>query len=288
MTSTPSRPLEEISDILSFKDEWLSHATSCTWFDPAEIERALRDEGAILIPAYCIHYEASNDGSGLLLQTVTTENTNSPDKKPSTESSKKALKILGLDYNRLLQAAKSQAHISGPTFHDKYWGGHAPAYQDQPKYPELIQRVLDPTVAELYSNKTQHRVNDKIPVDQNKTIQDRGPWTDWAIAVSLRVDRLFTNRPIIANFALAFYDNVALCEGHWPIVGWSDWDLNERLSSIKTMFDIQLGEIFPAQIGNKPDPHQKRNSLKYTPKARDTRATKWLNDDEMVFRHNLN
>lgn len=288
MTSTPSRPLEEISDILSFKDEWLSHATSCTWSDPAEIERALRDEGAILIPAYCIHYEASNDGSGLLLQTVTTENQNLPNRKPSTESFRKALKILGLDYNHLLQAAQSQARNKGPTFHDKHWNGHTPENQDQPKYPELIKHVLDPTVAELYSNKTQHRVNNKIPLDQSKTVQDHGPWTDWAITVSLRVDRLFTNQPIIANFVLAFYDNVALCEGHWPIVGWSNWDLNERLSSIKNEFDIQLEELFPTQIGRKPDPHLKRNSLNYTPKDRDMRATEWLNNDEMVFRRNLN
>ena len=298
--TTPTRPFETISDILSFKDEWLNHATDCTWSDPEEIVRALREEGAVLIPAYCIHYEASNDGSGLVLQTFTTNNETAQNHKPSTESTKKALALLGLDYDQLLQIASDQARIHGPTFHDKHWGGHAPVIRDQPEYPELIKHVIDPTVAELYSNKTQHRVYNKIPLDPKKLTQDHGPWTDWAITVSLRIDKLFTNQPVTVNFALAFYDNVALCEGHWPIVGWSDWDLRNSTNSIRTLFDKYLKELYQIPSTDQDiDPKSKhtalpplddylskakRTALQYTPKSRDRRATKWLSHNEMVFR----
>ena len=281
----PTRQFEKMSDIQSFKEEWLVHATSCTWSDPEEIERALREEGAVLIPAYCIHYEASNNGSGLLLQTFTTNNESSQDHKPSTESTKKALALLGLDYDQLLQKAGRQARINGPTFHDKHWDGHAPINRDQPEYPELIKHVIDPTIAELYSNSTQHRLYNKIPLDPKKITQENGPWTDWAVTVSLRIDRLFTNRPITVNFALAFYDNCALCEGHWPIVGWSDWDLKNSKNSIRTLFDKHLEELYPK---SPTDPESirksKRTSLQYTFENRDKRATRWLSHNEMEFR----
>ena len=238
-----------------------------------------------MIPAYCIHYEASNDGSGLSLQTFTTMDECPDSLKPSSESVKKALSLLGLDYDLLLPLARDQVNTSGTVFHDTYWNGHAPENHNPPAYPELIKYLVDQTVSELYSNKTQHRVYKEIPLDPNKTVQDQGPWTDWAITISLRVDKLFTNQPIAVNFDLGFYDNVALREGFWPIIGWSKWDNMHRIPRMSGIFDRYLDAVF--STGDPPrdlETPRKRTTMRYKTSKRDMRAEKWLQSNELVFR----
>lgn len=262
--------------IEEFKQTWLSTLRKAPWMDLEEVRTTLLEENAILIPMYVVHYEGFNEQDRFCIRTHTTRNDDDQEKKPSANSIDNALKSIGLNYDKLMKMAVKDEKSKSAEFHNEYWTGHAPSSKDQPPLPELVKHLLDEKIKDLYSEAGQARVSRRrLKPGLSTQTPSKAPLTDWAILISLRVDRAFTNKDIVLSLNITCYDNASIEEGHWPIPEDEFEQFGEKsIKKLEQRFTGLVDHLFKSQM-DKVDVDRKQ--IDYEPVLQDFQANKWLN-----------
>ena len=279
--------LLNVDQIEAFRQNWLQILRQAPWMDLEEVRLALSEEHAILIPLYVTHYEAVKENGNLGVKTHTTRNKDSYKNKPSVDSIKKGLASIGLTYAKLMDMASKNDNGQGCAFHDTFWKGHAQTSKKQPPLPNLIKFLLDEKIRYLYSGPGQARVSPREdPADSKELFRSEGPWTDWAILISLRIDRLFTNKDIILSLNITCYDNAVIHEGYWPIPEDEFEQFGEStIQKLDEQFQKLFNRLFNSD-GEKPAEQaseSNRKQLTYESVAQDLEAGNWLNLNHAVL-----
>ena len=290
MTQPMHARLDIPEEIEEFQDKWLRRLYSTPWADLEEVENTFYEQNAVLIPMYVIQYEASNKDGEFWLETSTTRNEDIDGHKPSEESVAKALQIIGLNYAEFLEWVIGKDEPQRGSFHDKYWKGHVASCRYQPELPRMVKLLIDRKIEDLYSNQTQSRVTPQTKLDHDKTVQNEGPWTDWAVMISLRIDKLFTNENIIVSMNITCYDNCATAEGFWPIPEYEMmlWP-GGAIHKLGQHFDHLMGGLY----GNKENKDSLNNggirnrlSLDYQQTEQDRKPNKWFQKSHAILSNN--
>ena len=265
--------------IESFRKSWLKILNQAPWSDLEEIKNALFKENAILIPMYVVHYAANEEKGRLKIRTHTTRNDDTSETKPSMASIERALSLVGLTYETLMSMAVKDDNSQGK-FHNELWKGHVHESKGQPPLPDLIKYLLDEKVADLYSEANQARIT-KGP----SNAKAKG-WTDWAILLSLRIDRVFSNKDIILTLSITCYDNTAIDEGHWPI---PEDEFAKSGKEIIRRFDLHFRKLTEQLYGPEGKEYlptssdADRKQLRYEPTTQDAKADEWLELNQAVL-----
>ena len=274
--------LTTFDQIEEFKQAWLTTLRQAPWMDLEEVRRTLLEDNAILIPMYVVHYEAYDEQNHFCIRTHTTRNNDDQENKPSVTSIEKALNTIGLNYDGLMKMASKDVKSENAEFHREFWTGHAATSKDQPPLPDLIKCLLDEKIRDLYSESGQARVDRKRNKPGLSTqIPSRAPWTDWAILISVRVDRLFTNKDIVLSLKITCYDNCVIEEGHWPIPEDEFQQFGEKsIKKLDQRFMKLIDHLFKPKVGK---PNVDRKHLYYESTVQDSQADKWLNLNHAIL-----
>ena len=277
--------LTDFRDMIKLKEQWLNFLQKTPWADLSEIKTTFYEENAILVPMYVVHYDARSDANDFWIETWTTRNDDPKEFRPSKDSMEEALKLIKIEYEELLEMAKGINKNSKADFHEKFWKGHREDSKDQPALPELFKHLLDGKVEDLYSNTNQARVTPQIQRNKSMTTQTIGPWTDWAIMLSLRIDKLFTNQDIVVSMHIACHDNGAVGEGFWPIQEYEmmTWP-SGQIGEMGRRFDFLVNGLQCAStIKSEHGLLSSRKHAEYNITKEDERAENWLTENHALL-----
>ena len=269
-------------ELEAFRTSWLQTLSESRWADIEEVKVILVNENAMLIPLYAIQYRPCHDDKGAGYQTITARSEFNP---PSEESITQRLQQVGLSYEELVQMAKGGSESDKCAFHDKYWRGSISSGGPDSDIPELIKLMIDEKAKELLI--LPKKSGEKSSSDQQH--EESNDWTkaDVAFTISVRIDRLFTNKDAILSLNVSCYDGNDLSNDPWII---SEPDNNswfqECLSVLAVHSRILVYRLFGSSSGATHPALTDRKALDYKEGSQDVKANEWLELDHATLSDN--
>lgn len=171
--------IRNFSDSLELINKWGNFLKTTPWADTECLFDNLQYENAISWPIYCVHYESRmENGFKLKSHAMWTGKTN----KPGIEHLTRLAEILKVD----LETFRENIMQLSNSVHDKFYEGHRKEDIEEPPIHGLFQRLMNETLQLAYRTEIEEgRVNSKR--------------VDVAITTCLRIDHLFSNKPLQVN-----------------------------------------------------------------------------------------
>lgn len=260
--------IQNYDDSIKFIEKWINYLELTPWADTECLFDNLQYENAISWPFYCVHYETEmEEGFKLKTHTMWNENEN----RPGTEHLLRLADILEID----LRAFNKKVMEMPNNFHEKFYIGHRYEDRAEPPMNQIFQRLMDDTLMVAYKTERENGRRNSKEVDV-------------AITVCLRVDNLFSNKPIeinIENFVQAnetfvlqlgclSFQQLGVTstqreDGSWKrCIGES----RQRTRNLEAMAKQKLNKRYKNQK------HRKKEEIAYEKTSEDARSRKWLND----------
>ena len=262
----------------AFRDAWLQILWNSRWADLVDIRNVFLQENAMLVPLYALQYEAVLKDKQFQVETRMAGKELG---EPSLETIKHRLDVIGISYENLIEMARGKEPKT-LLFHDRYWKGHVEDQPENPDIPELVKLLFDEKLQELYE--PEGEMLKQLTLDEMEQTGRLDRVTNWTIAVSIRIDRLFTNKETVASLNISCYDLVKIGGDHWVYC----WPLNtsemitltEELQSYsETLTEI----IFGPRSEDESQPQRDRRTLNYTDSSQDIKAKEWLAVDHATL-----
>ena len=238
----------------NFADEYLKLLSHCGWADLAMIQLNLKEHGAITLPLIQIHFESDVNCCGKLSLKSHPIISN---QELETQFNR-VFDLLKLDFSTF----KARTSLWPTDFHSKYYSGNLFGLEDS-EYPLFLQSMIDNHLKDLYRD------------GEGSYWED-----DYMISFALRLDFIFSNKPIEFSLEARNYDNSCYGEGHWPGEPIGDWKknhLDKDVHPVLKLYHKRLNKMYFGQLATE------RNQLVMTFHSHTQKADKWVSDPKFAY-----
>ena len=175
-----NKKVENLNASFRFIDEWINYLKSTPWADGESLFDNLKYENSMSWPIYFIHYETTSvDEFQVESHTLWDEK----DQKPDIGYLERLSKIFCINKDELFEQIMKLPN----DFHEKFYTGHREENREEPIMHEIYQRLLNKTLNRTYKKEIEYGMKNSLDVD-------------YGIMICLRVNNLFSNRPIEIYF----------------------------------------------------------------------------------------
>ena len=172
--------IRDFNGSIQFIEEWIEYLKMTPWADDETLFGNLRFENAVSWPFYCIHYETDmSDGFRVKSHTLWDED----NRVPGIDYLKRVSEIFEINFEVLCEEIMKKSN----SFHERFYDGHREEDSAKPPMHQIFQRLMNDVLTVAYETEiSEGRRNSK--------------GVDMAITICLRIDNLFSNKPIEINF----------------------------------------------------------------------------------------
>ena len=258
--------INDYGDILHLLNDWISYLDTTPWANEDNIFENL-NENAISFPIYSTQYEIQNVDPVKITNVQIWQH---DVRQPNIEHFKTACNILNINYEQLYEYILTKNN----DFHQQYWTPNKNSNGKIESIDQVYQRLMNETLMQCYQ-------------EELKTKNRNALALDYTIAISIRIDNLFSNKEIEINFEnyVNATESYVLQLGH---LGFHQLDITHdetgtmditgaskrRLLLLKNKAKERLFKRYEAQM------EIPKRQIKYVEQKEDKDGERWINDKE--------
>ena len=258
--------INNYEDILQLLNDWISYLETTPWSNADNIFENF-DENAISFPIYSTQYEVLNTDPVKITNVQIWQH---DVRQPNIEHFKTTCNILNINYEQLYEYILTKSN----EFHQQYWTPRNNSSDKMEPIDPVYQRLMNDTLLQCYQEELETKNRNTLALD-------------YTIAISIRIDNLFSNKEIEINFEnyVNATENYVLQLGH---LGFHQLDIthdvtgvmditgasNDRLMLLQSRARERLYKRYEAQMDTP------RRQIKYVEQEEDKDSERWLTDKE--------